>query len=131
MINLKEIESKTKTVEKVWGREIWLANTEKYCSKFLILNKQFRCSIHHHKIKTETFIILEGLVLMEYNKEIKIMKPGDKIYINIGDKHRFTGLQDSLIQEISTYHKDSDSYRDIESGKVPEEEFQNLLNKYL
>ena len=131
MIDFKEIESKTQVVPKGWGREIWLANTEKYCSKFLMLNKQHRCSIHYHKIKTETFIILSGLVLTEYNKEIKIMKPGDIITFKPGDKHRFTGLQESIFQEVSTHHEDSDSYREVLSGKVPDEEFKELLNKYL
>jgi len=132
MINLKELESNAeKVAEKVWGKELWLVNNEKYCSKILILNKQHRCSIHYHKNKTETFIILEGLVLMDFNGEIKIMKPGEKIQINPGDKHRFTGLQDSLFQEVSTHHEDSDSYREVLSGKVPDKEFKELLNKYL
>jgi len=131
MIDFKEIESKTKVVPKVWGKELWLVNNEKYCSKFLILNKQCRCSYHYHKIKTETFIILSGLVLLNLNGENKLLNPGEKITINPLDKHFFLGLQNSLIQEISTHHENSDSYRDEKSGKVSDEEFKELLNKYL
>lgn len=33
--------------------------------KILTLKKGFRCSLHTHKIKDETFYILDGEVLME------------------------------------------------------------------
>jgi len=60
-----------KTVDKDWGRELWIVNNDKYCGKILELNKGYRCSIHYHKIKDETFYILEGRVLMEIWDEVK------------------------------------------------------------
>ena len=112
-------ESKTflKEVEKVWGKEIWIVNRD-YCGKKLILNKGFRCSMHYHKNKDETFYILKGKVLMETDKETKIMLENDSILIAPNTKHRFTGLEDSEIIEFSTHHEDEDSYRDEVSGKV-------------
>ena len=47
-------------VDKVWGREEWIVNNEKYCGKKLILKKGYSCSMHHHKIKDETFYILSS-----------------------------------------------------------------------
>ncbi len=46
--------------KKVWGREEWLVNTDKYCGKFLNVDKGYRSSIHHHRNKDETFYLLEG-----------------------------------------------------------------------
>lgn len=112
---------------KVWGGEYWIVNKE-YCGKKLMLNKQYRCSIHHHKVKDETFLVISGKVLMEIGDEKKVMYVGDKQYIPIGVKHRFTGLEDSEIVEFSTHHLENDSYRDVESGKVPDEEFAALCN---
>ena len=109
--------TKYKEVQKVWGKEIWIVNRE-YCGKKLILNKGFRCSMHYHKNKDETFYILKGRVLMETDNKKQIMLPGDSILITPNMKHRFTGLEDSEIIEFSTHHEDSDSYRDEESGKV-------------
>jgi hypothetical protein len=43
--------------EKVWGEEQWLVNTGAYCGKRMLLKKGFQCSLHHHKIKDETFIL--------------------------------------------------------------------------
>ncbi|MGI6680885.1 MAG: PfkB family carbohydrate kinase [Bdellovibrionota bacterium] len=113
---------------KVWGGEYWIVNKE-YCGKKLILNKGYRCSSHHHQIKDETFFIISGKVLMEIGDERKILNVGDKQYIPIGVNHRFTGLEDSEIIEFSTHHMEDDSYRETESEKVPEDEFNKLLTE--
>ena len=106
-----------KEVKKEWGKEIWIVNRD-YCGKKLILNKGFRCSMHYHKNKDETFYILNGKVLLEIGMQKNIMLPGDSILIKPGQKHRFTGLEYSEIMEFSTHHEDSDSYREELSGKV-------------
>ena len=59
-----------KEVQKVWGSEEWIVNRA-YCGKKLILNKGFRCSMHYHKNKDETFYILKGKVLMEIDNKNK------------------------------------------------------------
>jgi len=51
-------EQKVKHVEKVWGSEDWIVNRE-YCGKVLNLNKGFRCSMHYHKNKDETFYVVK------------------------------------------------------------------------
>jgi quercetin dioxygenase-like cupin family protein len=122
--------SDTKRVEKVWGYEIWMANTDLYCGKELGLKKGKRCSLHYHINKDETFYIQKGKVLMEINEEEKVMIPGEAILIESYTKHRFSGLEDSIIIEISTHHKDLDSYR-IEgqlSGDVPKEIMEEYGN---
>ena len=106
-----------KEVKKEWGMEVWIVNRD-YCGKKLVLNKSFRCSMHHHKNKDETFYIIKGKVLIEIGNKKQIMLPGDSIWIPPGAKHRFTGLENSEIIEFSTHHEDSDSYREELSGKV-------------
>ena len=122
--------SKPEIHEKVWESEEWIANTPSYCGKILRLNKGHRSSIHHHKAKDETFYLLDGKVLMEINGEEKVMQKGDIQRILPLTKHRFSGLKKSVILEFSTHHEEADSYRDIESGKIPEAEFEELLKKY-
>jgi quercetin dioxygenase-like cupin family protein len=108
----------TKFVEKAWGSELWIENNELYCGKILTLKKGFFCSVHYHKLKDESFFILKGKVKMELFGETKIMKEGDTVRLKPNTVHRFTGLEDSKIIEISTKHIDSDSYRITESGRV-------------
>ncbi len=98
-------------VSKSWGKEVWMANTELYCGKLLILKKDKSCSLHFHNIKDETFYIYSGKVLMKIEEGGRVMNVGDAILIKPGTKHKFTGLEDSVIIEISTHHEDSDSYR--------------------
>ncbi len=117
-----------KEVEKVWGKEIWMANTDLYCGKKLILKKGKRCRLHYHKNKDETFYIDSGKVLMELENDKQIMLPKEVILIRPGKKHRFSGIKESVIIEISTHHEDSDSYRlpGELGGDVPKE----IIEKY-
>jgi quercetin dioxygenase-like cupin family protein len=114
----RKLTSDIKKVPKVWGSEEWIVNNELYCGKILNLKKGFRCSIHHHKNKHETFYILEGKVLLELDEKKIIMNPGDVQILPPLQKHRFTPIIDSKIIEFSTHHEDSDSYRDVPSGEV-------------
>jgi quercetin dioxygenase-like cupin family protein len=123
-----------KVVEKMWGYEKWITNTPKYCTKEMGLERGFRCSLHFHKVKDETFYVLKGKVLMEIQTDSsekiieRVLSPGATIRIFPGIKHRFSGLEDSVILESSTHHEDSDSYR-VEgelSGEIPEE----IMKKY-
>ncbi len=115
--------------QKVWGNERWLVNTIDYCGKILTLNEGYRCSIHYHKKKDETFYLSEGRVLLEIDGEKRVMQKGDAQRIPPLTKHRFSGLETSIIIEFSTHHEEEDTYRETESEKIPEEEFRKLLKK--
>lgn len=118
---MSAIISESKKVEKVWGSEEWVVNNDKYCMKHLTLKKGMRCSLHYHKEKDETFVIFSGLVYMEIEDERNAiegytMMPGDRVRIKPNTAHRFSGLKNSLIIEVSTHHEDEDSYRRDKSG---------------
>ncbi len=107
-------------VSKVWGVEVIHVNEPEYCLKTLILNKGATCSLHYHPIKKETFIIQRGKVRMELNGETWIVdKHSPPITITTGSAHRFTGIKDSILLEISTHHDDKDVVR-IEPSKGTE-----------
>lgn len=109
-------------VEKVWGHEEWIVNTEKYCGKKLVFNEGYRLSMHYHKVKDETFYLLSGKILLETEyegqKQERIMTPGDVQRILPNMLHRVTALQDSVVVEFSTHHEDEDSYRITPSQKI-------------
>ena len=72
-ISLDELKSSlicsVKIVPKVWGQEQWLVNNEKYCGKKMLIKDGYYCSYHKHKIKDETFYILDGA--LEVVKELR------------------------------------------------------------
>lgn len=109
-----------KHVDKGWGYEKWICNSEKYCGKLLFFNKGKKCSYHYHKLKDETFYVQSGRVKLIYSdlddidraKE-RILEKGDSFHISIGLRHRIIALEDSEVFEFSTEHFDSDSHRII------------------
>ena len=115
--DLLKKEKKIKIVSKVWGCEEIIVNKD-YCGKKLLLNRGFRCSLHHHKKKDEVFYVIRGRVLMEVGDRKWIMKPEDSVHVPPNTLHRFTGLTDAQIIEFSSHHEDDDSYREELSGKA-------------
>ena len=77
--------------------------------------------MHYHVKKKETWYIAKGKFLFSwicpqkgivYNEYLNV---GDVITNERGEAHQMEALEESEIFEVSTFHKDSDSYR-IEKG---------------
>ncbi len=105
-------------VPKGWGREVWLVNNDLYCGKILEIQKGKRCSLHFHKIKTESFFLRAGR-LKVFVKESESaetleqfeLRAGECMDIPRGLVHQMEALEDSELFEFSTQHFDSDSHR--------------------
>ncbi|QQG43501.1 MAG: cupin domain-containing protein [Candidatus Daviesbacteria bacterium] len=105
-------------VPKVWGYEKWLENNSRYCSKLLFLKQDYQCSLHYHKVKDELFLVTSGHVRFELGKEIIHLMPGSFIRVPPKTLHRYRGIVDSEILEVSTHHSEKDSYRLEPSRKI-------------
>jgi len=111
-------------IKKAWGREEIVVSNELYCFKRLVFNKGGALSMHFHVDKHETWEIISGRGLFayyDYNKGTpvtRIVNKGDVITIPNFQLHRFEAHEDTIINEVSTRDKASDSYRTIPSGKV-------------
>lgn len=57
-----------------------------------------------------------------------VMVPGESIRIKPHTYHSFVGLEDSVIIEVSTNHKDIDSYR-LDMSRILTEEEIKLYNR--
>ena len=101
-------------VMKPWGEEVIWTNTDKYIGKLLIINEGEELSLQYHEQKTETMLILDGKVEVEFSPKDNpstakhILGKGDTIHIEPGTIHRLRavetdeGFNDVLIVEIST-----------------------------
>ena len=111
-------------VPKGWGAELWIHNDELYCGKILVLKGGKRCSLHYHKLKTESFYVQSGRLQLELTdvgatqqippliRESFELGPGEAVLLRPYLVHRFTGLADETrIFEFSTQHFDEDSHR--------------------
>lgn len=103
-----------------WGWEYWLVNNDLYCAKLLeLVAPKIRSSLHYHEKKDETFIILDGKVVLEVHGENHLLATGDSIRLCPKVQHRFWSVsKNSLILEVSTHHDDDDTVR-LEEAFVP------------
>ena len=107
--------------KKVWGWELILVSNELYSCKIMVLKKGYQCSIHHHEMKDETFVLLSGDVLLMCGKRDD--EPGMELFkpyrICPGTAHRFAGYSPySFLLEVATADREYDSYRETESGPI-------------
>ena len=111
-----------KFVEKGWGHELWIHNSEKYCGKLLYFKKGKRCSFHYHKVKHETFYLQSGRMTLrviplkdmtETTAPIPTVElhPGDVYELPPETVHQMIAHEDSELFEFSTQHFDEDSIR--------------------
>lgn len=113
-------------VEKTWGEERWIRNDEHYCVKEMVLNPGFRCSLHYHPKKTETFYCIRGKVSVDLQEGVNVhegartLLAGDWLHLPAGTVHRFqaVGGGRAVLLECSTFHADDDVYRFELSGQV-------------
>lgn len=110
-------------VEKVWGEEIWLVNNDRYCGKLLVLDRNAQSSYHYHKNKQETFYAIEGFAVLTVEGKEHLLAPFSRPKTILpGEKHKYKGITECVILEISTTHNEKDVYRLSESVPAPVEQ---------
>lgn len=96
-----------KIVEKPWGREIWIAHTDRYALKIIEFNAGSRSSLQYHVQKHEHIYIDRGQLQIEWENEqgemeTHLLGPGEVIENRPGRKHRVTAVTDVRLIEVST-----------------------------
>ena len=96
-----------KIVKKPWGEEQWLAHTDKYAGKIIIVKKGQRLSLQYHEVKHETQYLDSGKIKLEIgpdgnNLHTRIVEAGTITEITPGTWHRIEALEDARIFEVST-----------------------------
>ena len=96
-----------KIVSKPWGREIWVAHTDKYALKIIEFKKGNRSSLQYHVEKHEHIYVDDGVLEMEWENnngemETLILKSGDVVENKPGRKHRVKAVEDVRLIEVST-----------------------------
>jgi mannose-6-phosphate isomerase-like protein (cupin superfamily) len=104
-------------VEKGWGHEKIIHNSNGYCGKILCFNKGKKCSYHYHIIKDEHFYCV-GKILLRYGHSDNIeesqqivLETGDDFHVPIGLRHQMEALEESELFEFSTTDYPEDSIR--------------------
>lgn len=105
--------------ERVGLIEYWIANEKAagYCGKYLFVFAGQTCPRHRHRTKHETFFLLEGRLEVEYMDRVCNLERGGVMPIATGQYHRFTGLESSLLLELSMPCDVDDNY--FEDTRIP------------
>jgi len=96
-----------KIVEKPWGRELWIAHTDRYALKIIEFKRGSRSSLQYHVMKHEHIYVDSGKLQVELEDdngemETVLLGPGDVIENRPGRKHRVTAIEDVRLIEVST-----------------------------
>ena len=87
-------------------------NEREYCSKWLTLLPGQECPTHYHKLKKETFFVLQGIVKIIADEKEVSLHPGERYTLFPGVRHSFRSASGAVIEEVSTHDENSDSYFD-------------------
>ncbi len=92
--------------------EFWIANETEagYCGKFLFVFEGQTCPEHMHRQKLETFFVVKGRLDVVYDGQHKELETGDVLRIERGHYHRFTGIEPTLLLEVSMPSIIDDNY---------------------
>lgn len=99
--------------------EFWIANETEagYCGKLLYVREGQTCPSHRHGRKHETFFIVKGRVRMVHGGVEREMAAGETLAMPPGRLHSFTGLEPSLLLEVSMPGIVDDNW--FEDGRIP------------
>lgn len=96
-------------VEKPWGEERWIAHTDRYAGKLLILRKGHRLSLQYHERKHEVQYVQSGRIKYTLgstdrpgdHREVEV-GAGTTVVLPPGAVHRMEAVEDAVIFEVST-----------------------------
>lgn len=94
-------------VDKPWGHELRWAITDRYLGKLIHVKGGQQLSLQYHVHKDESIFIASGLVdlvLEDERGEVQVhrLRPGMSARVRPGRRHRFVGVEDSDIFEVSS-----------------------------
>lgn len=81
-----------------------------YCKKIIIVFPGQENPTHMHKIKEETFQILNGSMILTVNGNNYFLKSGEVFTVERKMSHSFYSKNGCIFEEISTTHNMNDSY---------------------
>lgn len=129
------IESGKPTVDtKVWGKE-WIYTRDPHACKAMVLEPKMQVSIHYHAVKSETFVLISGKLIVETfaqngeKHKTMLSNAYDAITIMPFVAHTFYCPDDqagpTIFIEASTRDNPHDSFRLSKSGRRTEEDSIN------
>ncbi len=102
-----------RVVPKPWGEERWIAHSERYAGKILVLKAGHRLSLQYHERKHEAQYIDSGRIKYvlgsadrpNEHQEV-VAEAGSVVILPPGAIHRLEAIEEARIFEVSTAELD-------------------------
>ena len=100
-----------RVLDRNWGKEIIVAETQTYLGKVLRMNAGTKGGLQYHVEKDETFFLLSGTACVRSDDGAgqliqKVMYSGESYHIPAGAPHQVEAIEDCVFFEASTPHYD-------------------------
>ena len=82
---------------------------KEYCKSYAVLLAGQSYPRHYHKIKTETFFVIYGNLIVSREDDEYLLKPGELLSIERGEAHSFSSDTGVVFEEMSTTYIKNDS----------------------
>ncbi|KKN44517.1 hypothetical protein LCGC14_0691970 [marine sediment metagenome] len=94
----------TTRIEKPWGYEDILVQTDKFVVKQIYIESGQSLSLQYHVVKSEMIYVLQGACAVFFNDQWATSVEGGYLYIPATEVHRFeaAGAKPTLLLEVST-----------------------------
>lgn len=117
---------------KKYGCFLFNCINREYAKKIILMFENQKHPLHKHKLKEETFQILQGKLISELNGKKKTLYPGDTQLVKPGVWHKFQAGKDGCIfEEVSTTHYNNDSfYQDAKINILPREKRKSFFKNW-
>ena len=80
-----------------------------YCKKVIVVFPGQEHPSHYHRKKEETFQVLWGVLEVDLEGVVSIMRPGEKMLVEPGQAHSFRSDVGAIFEEVSSTHERDDS----------------------
>ena len=102
-----------------------------YCKKIIVQLPGQAHPQHYHKLKEETFQVLNGVLNVIIEGRKRVLLPGDTCLIQPGMWHSFWTETGCIFEEISTRHYNDDSfYKDKRVNAMVRSERKTIVNHW-
>lgn len=107
-------------------------NEELYSKKTIILLPNQQHPEHYHKIKTETFLVIEGVLELNIDGQPVTLRKNETYTIKPGVKHSFTTQTGVIFEEIATSitNVPDSFYSDVEIQTKSDTQRKTLFTDY-
>lgn len=108
---------------KVWGWTQRVFRNETVQVDRAFVRAGWKCSLHHHRHRSNTFFVETGRLLVRVHKDglldEVVLEPGQQTTVRPGDRHEMEALADTFVLEVySVALGGDDIVRDNQGGQA-------------